>query len=84
MALDICVDTLGRDRMPSALLPEVIQKVRVGLIATRAVSTLNHYLATFSGVLYRCENIRYSGELGKHTVYGQWRDTESSRKLQRM
>lgn len=38
------------------------------LIATRAVSTVNHYLATFSGFLYWCENNGYCGELGKHCV----------------
>ncbi|MDR0780429.1 MAG: tyrosine-type recombinase/integrase [Pseudomonadales bacterium] len=66
IALDICVDTLGRDRMVDSLLPEDIQKLRVDLIATRAVSTVNHYLATFSGFLYWCENNRYCAELGKH------------------
>ena len=68
VALDICVDTLGRTRMVDALLPEDIQKLRVDLIATRAVSTVNHYLATFSGFLYWCENNHYCGELGKHCV----------------
>ena len=68
VALDICVDTLGRTRMVDALLPEDIQKLRVDLIATRAVSTVNHYLATFSGFLYWCESNRYCGELGKHCV----------------
>ena len=38
------------------------------LIATRAVSTVNHYLATFSGVLYWCENNRYCTDLGKHCI----------------
>lgn len=69
VALDICVDTLGRTRMVDALLPEDIQKLRVDLIATRAVSTVNHYLATFSGFLYWCENNHYCGELGKHCVH---------------
>lgn len=68
VALDICVDTLGRTRMVDALLPEDIQKLRVDLIATRAVSTVNHYLATFSGFFYWCENNHYCGELGKHCV----------------
>lgn len=67
-ALDVCVDTVGRNRMASALLPEDIQKLRVDLISTRAVSTVNHYLATFSGFLYWCENNGYCGELGKHCV----------------
>jgi integrase len=66
IALDICVDTLGRSRMVDSLLPEDIQKLRVDLIATRAVSTVNHYLATFSGFLYWCENNHYCSELGKH------------------
>jgi hypothetical protein len=33
--------------MVDALLPTDIQQLRVDLIATRAVSTVNHYLATF-------------------------------------
>ena len=68
VALDICVDTLGRTRMVDALLPEDIQKLRVDLIATRAVSTVNHYLATFSGFLHWCENNRYCADLAKHCV----------------
>lgn len=67
-ALDICLDTLGRNRLVDTLLPEDIQKLRADLIATRAVSTVNHYLATFSGLLYWCENNGYCGELGKHCV----------------
>jgi len=68
VALDICVDTLGRSRMVDSLLPKDIQKLRVDLIATRAVSTVNHYLATFSGFLYWCENNKYCSDLGKHCV----------------
>ncbi|MES2251676.1 MAG: tyrosine-type recombinase/integrase [Pseudomonadota bacterium] len=68
VALGICVDTLGRNRLVDSLLPEDIQKLRVDLIATRAVSTVNHYLATFSGFLYWCESNHYCDELGKHCV----------------
>ena len=68
VALDVCVDTLGRNRLVDSLLPEDIQKLRVDLIATRAVSTVNHYLATFSGFLYWCENNHYCDQLGKHCV----------------
>lgn len=68
VALDICVDTLGRNRLVDALLPEDIQQLRADLIASRAVSTVNHYLATFSGFLYWCEDNRYCSELGKHCV----------------
>lgn len=67
-ALDICVNTVGRNRPVDTLLPEDIQKLRADLIATRAVSTVNHYLATFAGFLYWCENNHYCSELGKHCV----------------
>lgn len=75
IALDICMTTLGRNRLIDSLLPEDIQKLRADLISTRAVSTVNHYLATFAGFLYWCENNHYCGELGKHCV----RFTKSSK-----
>jgi integrase len=65
-ALNVCLDTIGRHRLIDTLLPADIQQLRVDLIATRAVSTANHYLATFAGFLYWCENNHYCGELGKH------------------
>ncbi|MEH6541950.1 tyrosine-type recombinase/integrase [Halopseudomonas sp.] len=68
IALNICVETVGRNRLIDTLLPEDIQQLRADLISTRAVSTVNHYLATFSGFLYWCENNGYCGELGKHCV----------------
>ena len=74
-ALDICVAMLGANRHVDTLLPEDVQKLRADLIATRAVSTTNHYLATFAGFLYWCENNHYCGELGKHCV----RFTKSSK-----
>lgn len=55
LALDICVEMLGKDRLGSVLLPEDIQKLRVELIETRATSTANHYLATLAGFLGWCE-----------------------------
>ncbi|MFL9808473.1 MAG: DUF3596 domain-containing protein [Pseudomonas sp.] len=55
IALDICIDLLGQDRLGSVLLPEDIQKLRVVLIETRATSTVNHYLATLAGFLGWCE-----------------------------
>ncbi|WP_339079660.1 site-specific integrase [Pseudomonas sp. TMP9] len=58
-ALDICVDLLGRDRLASILLPEDVQQLRVELIAGRATSTVNHYLATLAGFLAWCENNGY-------------------------
>ncbi|MEQ1802561.1 MAG: tyrosine-type recombinase/integrase [Gammaproteobacteria bacterium] len=68
VALDICVDTLGRNRQIDSLLPADIQQLRADLIATRAVSTVNHYLATFAGFLHWCERNCYCGELSKYCV----------------
>lgn len=59
IALDICIDLLGKDRLGSVLLPEDIQKLRVELIGTRATSTTNHYLATLAGFLAWCEANSY-------------------------
>lgn len=58
-ALDICTELLGPDRLAGILLPEDIQLLRTQLIATRAPSTANHYLATFAGFLAWCENNSY-------------------------
>lgn len=66
IALNTCLNTIGRNRQASALLPADIQQLRVDLIATRAVSTVNHYLATFSGFLYWCEDNGYCKGLAKH------------------
>jgi len=61
-ALDICADLLGSERLAGILLPEDIQRLRTKLIATRAPSTANHYLATFSGFLAWCEDNNYCRE----------------------
>lgn len=58
-ALDICAELLGSDRLAGILLPEDIQRLRTQLIATRAPSTANHYLATFAGFLGWCESNSY-------------------------
>lgn len=68
VALNMCVETLGYNRLADALLPEDIQQLRADLIATRAVSTVNHYLATFAGFLHWCEDNHYCGELAKHCI----------------
>lgn len=65
-ALDECLETIGRDKQVDILLPADIQQLRVDLIATRAVSTVNHYLATFAGFLNWCEVNHYCQDLGKH------------------
>ncbi|WP_277760796.1 site-specific integrase [Pseudomonas sp. A34-9] len=61
-ALDICAELLGSDRLAGILLPEDIQRLRTQLIATRAPSTANHYLATFAGFLAWCESNQYCRE----------------------
>lgn len=55
-ALDICADLLGQERLVGILMPADIQRLRTQLIATRAPSTANHYLATFAGFLAWCES----------------------------
>ncbi len=65
-ALNVCVDTVGRNRQVDALIPADIQQLRVDLIATRAVSTVNHYLATFAGFLYWCQDNKYANGLAVH------------------
>lgn len=59
IALDICIEMLGGERLASIILPEDIQKLRGDLIATRATSTVNHYLATLAGFLGWCESNGY-------------------------
>lgn len=66
IAFKTCLQTLGKDRQISALQPIDIQQLRVDLIATRAVSTVNHYLATFVGFLNWCEDNNYCQGLAKH------------------
>lgn len=98
-ALNVCLDTIGRNRLIATLLPADIPQLRVDLIATRAVFPVNHYLATFSGFLHWCENNGYCNELGMHCtrftksnkdpdplvkVYGRWTDSESPRELERI
>nr|WP_283950536.1 site-specific integrase [Pseudomonas extremaustralis] len=58
-ALDICTALVGIDRLAGVLLPEDIQLLRTLLIADRAPSTVNHYLATFAGFLGWCETNGY-------------------------
>ncbi|WP_110968299.1 site-specific integrase [Pseudomonas huaxiensis] len=58
-AIDICVELVGKDRLAGVLLPEDIHKLRAQLIETRAPSTANHYLATFTGFLTWCESNGY-------------------------
>lgn len=59
IALETCLELLGKDRLASALLPEDVQRLRVALIDGRAVTTVNHYLASLSGFLTWCETNGY-------------------------
>lgn len=61
-ALDICTHLTGKDRLAGTLLPEDIQQLRTLLIADRAPSTANHYLATFAGFMSWCESNGYCRE----------------------
>ncbi|MHB2240825.1 Arm DNA-binding domain-containing protein [Pseudomonas monsensis] len=61
-ALDICADLLGQERLVGILMPADIQRLRTQLIATRAPSTANHYLATFAGFLSWCESNKFCQE----------------------
>lgn len=58
-ALDICVGLVGGNRLAQILIPEDIQILRTKLIADRAPSTANHYLATFAGFMNWCESNGY-------------------------
>lgn len=75
IALEICVATLGSNRLINTLLLEGIHKLRATLIPIRAVSTVSHSLATFADLLSCCESHHCCEELGKHCV----RFTKSSK-----
>lgn len=66
MALNACLNTIGRTRRIDELMPADIQQLRVDLIATRSVATVNNYLATFMGFLRWCEDNEYCEGLAKH------------------
>ncbi|MEZ5632431.1 MAG: tyrosine-type recombinase/integrase [Burkholderiaceae bacterium] len=66
VALNACLNIVGRNRQINELMPADIQQLRVDLIATRTVSTVNHYLAAFTGFLRWCEDNKYCEGLTKH------------------
>ncbi len=74
-ALQVTVDTLGPDRLASSLKPMDIQSLRAELIATRKPSTVNHYLATFAGMLEWCERNGYA-PAGLATACARFDNTE--------
>lgn len=66
IALNACLNTIGRKRQIDDLRPADIQQLRADLITTRAVSTVNHYLATFAGFLHWCEDNGHCEGLDRH------------------
>jgi integrase len=50
-ALDACCSTVGWSIPVNTLMPEDIDRMRADLIATRRPSTVNHYLATWNGMV---------------------------------
>lgn len=59
-AFNVCIESLGKDRLASALLPRDLQRLRADLISTRKPSTVNHYLATLSGFMDWMEKNGYA------------------------
>jgi integrase len=59
-ALDVCVAIVGADLLVNTIMPEDIQQMRADLITTRKVSTVNHYLSTFAGMLNWCKENGYT------------------------
>ena len=51
VALDACCGAVGVDVRVETLMPEDIDRLRSGLIKTRKPSTVNHYLATWNGLM---------------------------------
>ena len=66
VALNACLNTIGRTRRIDELMPADIQQLRVDLIATRSAATVNNYLAAFTGFLRWCEDNEYCEGLAKH------------------
>ncbi len=50
-ALDACCGAVGWSVPVDTLMPEDVDRMRSGLIATRKPSTVNHYLATWNGMM---------------------------------
>ena len=67
VALNAPLNAIARKRLADAPTPAGIQQLRVDLIETRAISTVNHHHATFAGFLYWCERNCFCAEgLARH------------------
>lgn len=51
VALEVCGDIVGWSVPVGALMPEDVDRLRALLIASRKPSTVNHYLATWNGMV---------------------------------
>lgn len=51
VALDVCGEIVGWSVPVDTLMPEDVDRLRASLISTRKPSTVNHYLATWNGMV---------------------------------
>lgn len=51
VALDVCGEVVGWNVPVNTLMPEDVDRLRASLISTRKPSTVNHYLATWNGMV---------------------------------
>lgn len=51
VALDVCGEIVGWSVPVDTLMPEDVDRLRANLISTRKPSTVNHYLATWNGMI---------------------------------
>lgn len=51
VALDVCGEIVGWSLPVNTLMPEDVDRLRANLICTRKPSTVNHYLATWNGMV---------------------------------
>lgn len=51
VALDVCCEIVGWSVPVDTLMPEDVDRLRSGLIATRKPSTANHYVSVWNGML---------------------------------
>lgn len=51
VALDVCGENVGWSVPVDTLMPEDVDRLRANLIASRKPSTVNHYLATWNGMV---------------------------------
>lgn len=60
IALDVCCEVVGQEVPVSTLMPEDVDRLRATLIQTRKPSTVNHYLATWNGMMVWAKQNEYT------------------------